>query len=270
MEQLRKFYLSILFFFIFFASLGQNAIKDKEYYLKKAFSNPQTSEKFRTAIDSGLKVFPNDSQLWRENATSYFKAAEYAPAMQYINKAVELDTLRWLGYRGFMKCIFMKDYKNALIDFQNIYKKKPIEQIMDHSFPFWIGLCYLKLNQLDSARRFLNVSINQAQKNGADWVHFNERFYSAICYSQAQKYDLALKEFDETLRLSHSFSDAQYYKSKILLLLNRKQEAIELLNQANENAAKGYTINEDNVAYLYYPFQVTTYEINTLLNQVEK
>ena len=53
----------------------------------------------------------------------YFKARKYEVGMEYINKAVIYAPQEWQPYRAFIKCVFAKTYKEAIIDFEDYIKK---------------------------------------------------------------------------------------------------------------------------------------------------
>ena len=76
-------------------------------------------------------------------------------------------------------------------------------------------------------------------------------------------YGRALQAFDKCLKLYKNFSDAEYYKAACLKYSKRNEEALVLMTQARDDFKQGYTINEDNVDYEVYPYQVArlaTYE----------
>lgn len=58
------------------------------------------------------------------------------------------------------------------------------------------------------------------------------------------------------LEIYPTFSDVQAYKAICLHKLGRKEEAAELNKQAELNGKAGNTINEDNVIYERYPYQI--------------
>ena len=54
---------------------------------------------------------------------------------QKISRFIEshLDENKWLDYRAFIKCIFAKTYKEAIIDFEKCKVKIGNSYIMDHT-----------------------------------------------------------------------------------------------------------------------------------------
>ncbi len=271
MAKLQRFSLSLVVY-LCYSNLGfaqmQPPTKDKQYYIDEAFNKyPQTSQQFRDWLDAAIQIYPNDAQLWREVATSYFKAGDYAPAMRYINKAVELDPKRWLSYRAFMKCIFMKDYANAIQDFRAVLQLNGESAVMDHNFYFYMGVSYLKINQLDSADLYMNRSVAMQLPKGKNWVHYVDWFYWGLVKYKQKDYAKALEYYENSLAQYSNFPDATYYKALILFDKGEKQKAKELLLSAEKSLQDGYRLNEDNEVYVNYPFQITIYEVQALLKQ---
>ena len=264
-----KLSLSVASLLLFgFVAFGQQVPKDKQYYLDKARKNfPQTSKEYRYWLDSAIVGYPNDAELWREVATSFFKAGEYGPAMRYINKAVELDPKQWLGYRAFMKCIFMKDYAPAIEDFKQALDLKNNYYEMDHTYHFYIAISYLKLNQLDSADYHIAQSLKLQMPNGQGSGHHLDWFYWGLIKHRKKQHKKAIEYYDKALTQYENFPDAMYYKALVLLKTGEKQAAKVLLENAQKSLKKGYKLNEDNEYYVNYPYQITPNEVNELLQK---
>src|SRR5690606_33299861 len=106
---------------------------------------------YQECLDAGIKKDSTIAYLWQQKAMPYFKVKKYEVGMQYIDKAVALDTKRYQSYRAFIKCIFAKTYKEAIIDFEQCIADWGDNFEMDHSYSFYIGLSYLQLNEFDKA-----------------------------------------------------------------------------------------------------------------------
>lgn len=261
-----KLYLSIALYLL--VSLFAHAQKGKQFFLDKAWNYPQTSTQFRTVLDSALKAYPNDAQLWREVATSYFKSGMYSQAMKYIDRAVELDPKRWLGYRAFMKCVFMKDYAHAITDFKTAIALKHSIYEMDHTFYFYMGISYLKTSRLDSANYYMQLSVETQKPQDKKNVHYVDwHYWGLICLHQKND-SQALQYFDNALEQFSNFPDALYYKATLLLHEKKKADATALLQAAEKALLSGYHLNEDNEIYVNYPFQITLPDVQKLLNNL--
>jgi tetratricopeptide (TPR) repeat protein len=217
--------------------------------------------------DSLLRIDPTNAQIWQRKAMPHLKNGDFISWDKYISKAVQYDPERYLAYRGFCRAIFIKDYENALLDFEAIQKLKPSAPVyeMDHSMEFFRGMCYMELGQLDSARFFMEKSIKwQMDNKGAEWTHYVDLFYMGVIYYELNDISKAQYYVDASLKNYAQFPDAHYYKALILNKLEKNGEAMEHL-AAIENAwKKRYRMNEDNEVYANYPKQIGQTEVDNL------
>ncbi|MCW3073585.1 MAG: hypothetical protein JWP69_654 [Flaviaesturariibacter sp.] len=233
----------------------QNAIINK--YLKQgAWKHSYFAPEWGTNIDAGLKEDSTIAYLWQQKAMPLFKRRKYDLGMEHLDKAVVFDP-QWLDYRAFMKCIFAKTYRSALLDFEEAKRSRGNNYVMDHSYHFYMALCHLQLNEYDKALVLLKGGIDQLDKaKGKEWAHHLELFYQGIAYYELQRYDEAISSFDRALLKYKQFSDAKYFKGKCLLLQSKEATGLVLMREAKADFQKGFTINEDNSFYEEYPYQV--------------
>jgi tetratricopeptide (TPR) repeat protein len=214
-------------------------------------------KEYQACLDFGIQKDSTIAYLWQQKAMPYFKARKYEIGMPLIDKAVMYDANRWQSYRAFIKCIFAKTYKEAKIDFEDCKLKFGNNYVMDHTYNFYIALCDLQLNNYSDAENLLQDYVNDMfKKNGENWVHPTALFYLGIAKYELQKWDEAIVEFDRALKQYPNYSDVQYYKAICLARIGKKDECDKLFQQAKENSKLGYSINEDNVAYEKYPYQI--------------
>lgn len=229
-----------------------------DIYLKNgAWKKDTYSQDWQNEIDKGLKVDSTIAYFWQQKAMPLFKQSKYELGMPFIDKAVKYDPKKWQDYRAFIKCIFSKEYKNAIEDFKNYQEKYGYGFVMDHSYNFYIALSYLQLNQFEKAEKLFKEDYEKTIKeNGKGWLHHLDLFYYGISKYEQKEYEEAIELFDQALEIYPQFSDVQYYKAKILYKIGKTKEGESLYKKAKENAVKGYSINEDNVVYERYPYQI--------------
>ncbi|MBE7661286.1 tetratricopeptide repeat protein [Tenacibaculum finnmarkense] len=220
----------------------------------KKFNYKFQMKEWQDKLDKGLKIDSTVAYLWQQKAMPYFKARKYEVGMKYLNKAVLYDSERWLSYRAFIKCIFIKTYKEAIIDFEKCIKMEGNGYVMDHTYKFHIALCNLQLNEFKKAEEIFMIDIEK-QRNKWTEAHFLDLFYYGISKYEQGKWEEAITEFNNCLNQYPNFSDAQYYKGICLFRLGRNEEVKIIFDKAKENALKGYTISEDNSVYEKYPYQ---------------
>ncbi|RZL02405.1 MAG: tetratricopeptide repeat protein [Hymenobacter sp.] len=220
------------------------------------------SPRWAQYCDSVLAVCPNVAYAYQQKAVPLIKDGKYAEAMPLEDRAAALDPQKWLAYRGFIKCIFTKDYEGALLDFQQVARLKPGSREMDHTYPFFEGLCNLELGNYQRAEANFKEDIRQQKgPDGTHDVHFNTLFYVGVLYLEMKNYALAESYFGQCLRAYPQHPDANYYLGLTHQAQGSKALAQSYLLAASKALASGYRLNEDNIYYANYPRQITEYEI---------
>jgi tetratricopeptide (TPR) repeat protein len=237
----------------------QDSIIDR--YLKNgAYKYHYTLQGWNDNINLALKQDSTIALLWQQKALPLWKTKKYDLALNCYDKAVFYDRANYLGRRGFLKCIFQKDYKSAITDMEVAEKEFGYGYQNDHSYPFYISLCYLQLNEFEKAEQVLQSDFEKTiRERGEDWIHFLDLFYMGIIQYELRNYDKAITFFDKTLKSYTNFSDAKYYKGICLLQKGDKTNAEILMKEAKVNSEQGYTINEDDAQYEIYPYKVNWY-----------
>lgn len=217
------------------------------------------SSGWQGVLDQALHYLPQDAYLFQLKAMAYYKQRKYQLGAPYLDSAVRYDREKYIDYRAFMKCIFEKDYREAIKDFALSKKEKGEHGIvMDHSYDFYMGVSYLQLNQFDSAQKYLLLDYkNVAATKGEDWISYLTPFYLGITFYEQKKFDSAIIYFNKSLKIYPQFCDGKCYKAICLNNKNQFSEAIDLLTAATQNIKQGYTINDANTKYEKYPYQVT-------------
>lgn len=244
--------------------LTSRALKDsvENRYLKQgAYKFSYFSNEWQNNIDSALSITPDNDNLWQQKAMPYFKCRKYEVGMQYLDKAVALNPKEYLGYRGFIKCIFSKSYADAVIDFTNATKLNGDKIEMEHPYSFYIAVSYLQLNKFDSAILYLNKTVvTESPEGSAPIIHFMDWFYLGIANYELKKYAVAISFFDKNLQQYNHFSEAKFYKAICLNKLHhKKEEAALLFEEAATDFKNGYSFTEDNCVYEKYPYQLSEY-----------
>jgi tetratricopeptide (TPR) repeat protein len=228
----------------------------KESLENGAWKHMMFSKQWQDEIDAGLKKDSTVAYLWQQKAMPLFKLRKYEIGMPFIDKAVLHDAQRWQPYRAFIKCIFAKTYKDAIIDFEDCIKKYGNGYEMDHTYSFYIGLCYLQLNEYIKAEKLFKEYIDDIFNNRQGLEHPTALFYYGISKYEQERWQDAIFEFDRTLKIYPNFSDVKFYKAMCLIRLEKMDEANILLEEGKKDAESGFTINEDNTIYEKYPYQV--------------
>lgn len=233
------------------------AIIIEEHLKNGAWNYSYNSKEWQVEIDKGLAKDSTIAYLWQQKAMPLFKKGKYEKGMDYLDKAVTYDRQRWQDYRAFIKCIFAKTYREAILDFADYKNRYGDGYVMDHTYNFHIALSYLQLNEFEKAEEiFKKDNEKQLLNHGKDWLHPVDLFYYGISKYEQGKYEEAIELFNLSLEIHPKFSDVQYYKALCLVKLEAFDEAQKLMEIAETNGKQGFSFNEDNAIYERYPYQV--------------
>ena len=228
-------------------------------YWKQANYSGLYSEKRQKYLDSALLIKPDSAYFWQQKAMPLYKARKYSVGKPFLKKAVEYDPEGSLEYSGFMKCIFSKEYEESIIELLEAKERFGDSYVMDHTYNFYIGLDYLQLNAFEKAKEYLLKSQQQQFKDfpndtPEEACHYLDWFYLGIVEYELGNYEEAIQNFDMSLKVYTNFGDAMYYKAFSLRDSEQLEDAKKVYTQAFENNQN--TINEDNVYYEVYPYQI--------------
>ena len=263
----------IILLFTFFSltiSFGQNNKKKaqdailEEYYTKGALTynyNYQMAE-WQKCLDEGIAKDITIARLWQEKAMPFFKARKYEIGMPFVDKAVLLEPKEYLPYRGFLKCIFSKNYREAIADFEESIKLNGNSYEMDHTYNFYIGLYYLQLNEYSKAEKLFKDYIDEMIKKRQGLENPTAYFYYGISLYEQKNWQNAINVFDKAIKQYVNFSEAKYYKAICLARLGKQEEVKKVFEEAQEDYKKGYKLGEYNTIYEMYPYQIAPYQLH--------
>ena len=226
--------------------------------LPNGYNNPAWGSWF----DSVIACCPDIAVAYQLKAIPYIKNGEYEKAFALNNKAVELDPQGYTAYRGFLKCIFTKDYEGAITDFQKAQQLTPNGGEMDHTYKFYEGLCNLELGNYPKAEQ--NFYADILIQTGGDKKarpHFNTLLYVGILYYEMHNYRKSKEYLQQCLGVYEQLPEANYYLAMVYKQENNRVLKNKYLQTARQSIIDGYTMSEDNLYYAYYPHQVTLYEV---------
>jgi tetratricopeptide (TPR) repeat protein len=205
--------------------------KHKEIEVSKEFANQEVGK----------------DKKWKQKGESYLKKGKFRQGMDCLNEAVKLNEKSWKPYHAFAKCIYLKNYDEAIIELEDYKNRFGNVNIEGHDCDFYLGLCYLQKNDFELAKKYF---VSKKNNNST------ELFYIGIIEFKLRNYKQAISYFDEAIKVYPNFSDAKYYKSICLSKFDKFNEASILLQEAKQDAKNKFSINESNGKYTKYPYQV--------------
>lgn len=240
------------------AITSADSIKIADYW-KKANKAWVYSVERQQYLDSALMIKPDSAYFWQQKAMPLYKERKYSLGKPFLAKAVAYDPEKYLDYSGFMKCLFSKEYQESIDELMLAKEKFGDGYVMDHTYNFYIALDHLQLNQFEKAKTYLLKSKEQQFQDFPDdppeeACHYMDWFYLGVVEYELKNYESAIGHFDMSLKVYENFADALFYKAISLLKSGKEEEGTKVMELAQENRQN--TINEDQVYYVVYPYQV--------------
>ncbi|TLF47131.1 tetratricopeptide repeat protein [Maribacter aurantiacus] len=237
---------------------NEDSLRIQDYWSKANQSGVYSQER-QKYLDSILLIKPDTAYIWQQKAMPLYKERKYSLGKPFLAKAVLYDSVKYLDYSAFVKCLFSKEYEESILEFLEAKNKFGDRYVMDHTYNFYIGISYLQLNQFIKAKDFLIRSRDQQFKDfpnepPEEACHYLDWFYLGVAAYELKEYESAVEFFDTSLKVYTNFGDALYYKGISHYKMGNKDEAELALRMAKENREN--TINEDQVYYVIYPYQV--------------
>jgi tetratricopeptide (TPR) repeat protein len=215
-------------------------------------------------FDTLISICPNISGAYQGRALHFMATRNFEKLFENIDKAVTLDTIRWLPYRGYLHCILAKNYEKAIADFDEAEKRMPNAFTMDHSFSFYKAIASMEMGKFDQAENYFLKDIQtQKRGQGQNDIHYNSLLYFGIMYYLSNELDKAQARLSECLQLYEQHPTANYYMGLIMKATGNKQQAA-YFQKAKQFMEEGYLINEPNSQLAPYPRQVTVADLEKM------
>ncbi len=209
---------------------------------------------FHEKYDEALKIAPNFDYAYREKSTAYLKSGDFITWKKLIDKAVELNWRLNLGYRGWCRYQFFRDYEGAIKDIELLDSLAKYDigysQNGDYHLNIAKGICYSAIGQKQKAIQIFNLQINTPNYEAGLYDYFQ----LGVTYFEVKDYQNALICFEKQAKINN-LADNEYLKAKTNKILGNtaeyeksKELAIKLFNE-NKKLFDPYTHHFNKVYY---------------------
>ncbi|MDH6309346.1 tetratricopeptide (TPR) repeat protein [Dysgonomonas sp. PFB1-18] len=219
---------------------------------EKANGYYQFQREFQEIFDNAIDICPHFAYAYRSKSVAYLKSGDFVTWKKLIDKAVEHDAEENLGYRGWCRFQFFRDYKGAIQDIEKLESlvKYDIGSSVNGHYHLHIarGICYSAINQKQKAIEVFNNQLNAKGYSAGLYDYYQ----LGVTYYEVGDYENALKAFEKQSEVNE-LADNAYYKCKIYKISDNKDEyrrykeqALKLLAE-NKRMFDPYTHHYNNV-----------------------
>lgn len=180
---------------------------------EEAKNHHQFSKKYQEIYDMAIEKCPYFADAYQARSVAYLKSGDFLTWKKLIDKAVEFKPKDWLGYRGWCRYQFFKDYDGAIKDIEKL--DSLINYDLGHSangdyhLNIAKAICYKAKGESLRAIEIIKQQLADEKHNVGiyDYLHLgvlyleNKQFKDAILYLEMQekKNDLAENRFYKAL-----------------------------------------------------------------------
>ena len=198
----------------------------------------QFSKEYQEALDRSIEKCPRFSYAYRHKSVAYLKSGDFLTWKKLIDKAVELDPEQNLGYRGWCRYQFFRDYTGAIRDIEQLNEMfgndVGYSANGDYHLNIAKAICYKAIGQSGKALSIIQEQLAQEGYSPSKY----EYLYLGILLFEFEKYGEALEAFANQATLNN-LADNQYYTALVHKTLNNRLAYHESLDLSKSLYVKG-------------------------------
>lgn len=195
----------------------------------------QFSKEYQIALDKSLEIDPTFDRAYFSKSIAYLKSGDFVTWKKLIDKAVQYNPKEHLGYRGWCRYQFFRDYKGAIEDIEKL------DSIVDYDIGYSQngtyhlniakGLCYKALGEKEKAIEILEkqVKLNEEENfvGAYDYLHLG------ILHLETGNLEKAVRTFKKQSK-EYELAENQYYLAMTFVEMGKQTESNSCLEKAKE------------------------------------
>lgn len=185
----------------------------------------QFSKEYQLVLDESIAIDPSFDYAYWAKSIAYLKSGDFVTWKKLIDKAVELNPTAHLGYRGWCRYQFFRDYKGAIEDIEALERlvAYDIGQSQNGTYHLNIakGLCYKALGEREKAIKIIEDQIKL--NNEEDFIGAYDYLHLGVLYLETDDFDKALIVFEKQSEINE-VAENQYYSALVYKALERQAE----------------------------------------------
>ncbi len=213
-----------------------------------AYQYYQYSREYQEILDKAIEKCPHFSFAYRNKSTAYLKSGDFITWKYLIDKAVEYDFRENIGYRGWCKFQFFRDYQGAIDDIEALeaVSKGNIGYSAGGQYHLKVAkaLCYKQLGEIDKA-----ISImEQYMIDSTNQISVFDHLHLGVMYLETGTYDKAITQLN-LQSTQNNLAENQYY----LALCHQKMGNTDLFTIHITKAKEMYLRNQKMIFHYTEP-----------------
>lgn len=200
----------------------------------------QGTKKSQLQFDKAIELCPTFDYAYFEKAVPYLKRGDFITWKKLIDKAVELSPQQHLGYRGWCRYQFIRDYKGAIKDIEKLdsLRTSDIGYSINGDYHLNVAkaLCYKALGQKSKA---VGIIEGQLSQNGYSPMPY-DYLHLGVLKMEIGNFDEAINHLKKSIELNPYLADHYYYLGLSYKKKKLEKESYDNFAQAKTLYLKGY------------------------------
>ena len=211
-------------------------------------------------IEKSIKKLKNFSALQYHSASvQNTKNGNYNKAIEYLDKASELEPEEVDGYYGWLLLYYYRDYEKALFHLNRYDAFTPdfVDYPQGDNILFTKALCYKELGQYSKALELFDNAIkSELKEHDESWISHQVYFQKARTLHLLGQQKKAIEYYDKTIKSWNKSAESFYYKGLAQIEINDELVGLQNLNIALDLIKKGYKTSDSYVALFDEVYQM--------------
>ncbi|RXR30101.1 hypothetical protein EQG68_11765 [Flavobacterium piscinae] len=200
----------------------------------------QFSKEYQSILNESLKIDSTFDYAYWAKSIAYLKSGDFITWKKLIDKAVDLNPVEYLGYRGWCRYQFFRDYEGAINDIEALEKIKEGDIAYSQNGTYHLkivkGLCYKAIGKKDKAIEIIENQLIINEK--IDFVGQFDYLHLGVLYLETNQLERAIETFNKQ-SISYELAENQYYLALTYLQLKDNDKYISCLLEAKALYLKG-------------------------------
>jgi tetratricopeptide (TPR) repeat protein len=200
----------------------------------------QGSRKSQEKFDKAIEQCPTLDYAYMEKSVPYLKRGDFVTWKKLIDKAVALNTTLHLGYRGWCRYQFLRDYRGAIKDFEKLDTLFPHDigysQNGDYQLTIVKALCYSAIGEKDKAIAIIEAQLGK--KGYSPMVY--DYLHLGVLKMETEDIAGSIESLAKSIALNDYLAEPYYYLGLIYKSKNLKADYKSSMEKAKAYYLKGY------------------------------
>jgi tetratricopeptide (TPR) repeat protein len=194
----------------------------------------------QVGFDKAIELCPILDYAYFEKSVPYLKRGDFIPWKELIDKAVSLNPAKHLGYRGWCRYQFLRDYKGAITDIETLDSliDYDIGRSINSDYHLTIvrALCYKAIGQKEKAIAIIENQLAQKEYRPGlyDYLHLG------VLKLEAGAFEEAITCFKNQIDKNDYLAETYYYLGLAYKQLQAFSDYKKNIEKAKAYYIKGY------------------------------